>query len=100
MTSRAPRLQPVYASINKPLTVGGADRRMFFVALVLGAGTFTFFGSLLAGAVMFLALYVAARWMTAHDPQWLRIVLRSAAAPVRYDSAKLDAIRVLRRARR
>lgn len=100
MNPRAPRLQPVYASINKPLTIGGAERRLFFVALVLGAGTFTFFGSLLAGAAMFLALYAAARWMTAHDPQWLRIVLRSAAAAARYDSAKLDAIRVLRRARR
>jgi len=93
MSPVAPRLQPVYASINKPLTVGGTERRLFLVSLVLGAGTFTFFGSLLAGAVMFLALYFA-------DPQWLRIVLRSAAAPVHYDSAKLDAIRVLRRARR
>ena len=100
MTSQAPRLQPVYASINKPLTVGGTERRRFLVSLVLGAGTFTFFGSLLAGAVMFLTLYVAARWMTAHDPQWLRIVLRCAAAPVRFVSAKLDAIRVLRRVRR
>ena len=100
MNPRAPRLQPVYTSINKPLTIGGTERRLFLVALVLGAGTFTFFGSLLAGVVMFLALYLAARWMTAHDPQWLRIVLRSAAAPVRYDSARLDAIRVLRRVRR
>jgi hypothetical protein len=90
----------VYASINKPLTVGGTERRLFLVALVLGAGTFTFFGSLLAGVVMFLALYCAARWVTAHDRQWLKIVLRAAAAPVRYDSAKLDAIRVLRRVRR
>ncbi len=44
-----PRLQPVYASINTPLTIGGADRRLFFVALVVGGATFTFFGSLLAG---------------------------------------------------
>ena len=100
MNPPAPRLQPVYASINRALTIGGADRRMFFVALVLGAGTFTFFGSLLAGVVMFLALYLAARWITAHDLQFLRIVLRSSAAPVRYDSAKLDAIRILRRTHR
>jgi hypothetical protein len=49
---------------------------------------------------MFLALYVAARWMTQTDPQWLRIVLRSAAAPVRYDPAKLAAVRVIRSPRR
>ena len=30
------------------------------------------------------------------DPQWLRIVLRSAAAPVRYDPATLAAVVVIR----
>jgi hypothetical protein len=52
--------------------------------------------SLLAGLVMFLVLYLAARWMTQTDPQWLRIVLRSAAAPVRYDPATFAAVRVIR----
>ena len=98
--TKTPRLQPVYASINAPLTIGGAERRLFLLALVLGAGTFTFFGSLLAGLVMFLALYLAAQWLTAHDLQWLRIVLRSAAAPVRYDPAKLASVDVIRSARR
>jgi type IV secretory pathway TrbD component len=86
-----PRLQPVYASINRPLTIGGADRRLFFVALVIGGATFTLFGSLLAGIVMFLTLYTAARFVTARDPQLIRIVLRSGAARPRYDPAKLRA---------
>jgi type IV secretory pathway TrbD component len=94
--TKALRLQPVYASINAPLTIGGAERRLFFLALVLGAGTFTFFASLFAGLVMYLALYLAARWMTQTDPQWLRIVLRSATAPVRYDPATLAAVNVTR----
>src|SRR5579864_5137693 len=98
--THGPHLQPVYASINAPLTIGGAERRLFLLALVLGAGTFTFFGSLLAGVVMFLTLYGAARQMTQVDPQWLRIVLRSATASVRYDPAKLDAIPVVRSVRR
>lgn len=85
---KTPRLQPVSRAMNKPLTIGGADRRLFLLALVLGAGTFTFFGSLLAGLVMFLALYVAARTITRLDPQLLRILLRSAHAAVRYDPAK------------
>ena len=79
-----PRLQPVYASINRPLTIGGADRRLFFVALVVGGATFTLFGSLLGGLLMFLAL-AGARWVTQRDPQLLRIVLRSATARPRYD---------------
>jgi type IV secretory pathway TrbD component len=98
--AKTPRLQPVYASLNAPLTIGGAERRLFFLALVLGAATFTFFGSLLAGLVMFLALYLAARWTTQTDPQLLRIVLRSAAAHTRYDPAKLAPITVIRSARR
>src|SRR5438034_1391757 len=73
--TKGPRLQPVYVSINKPLTIGGADRRMFFVALIVGGATFTLFGSLLAGLLMFLALYLGARWVTERDPQLLRIVL-------------------------
>ena len=87
--TKGPRLQPVYVSINKPLTIGGADRRMFFVALIVGGATFTLFGSLLAGLLMFLALYLGARWVTQRDPQLLRIVLRSAAARPRYDPGKI-----------
>jgi type IV secretory pathway TrbD component len=94
--AKTPHLQPVYVSLNAPLTIGGAERRLFFLALVLGAATFTFFGSLLAGLVMFLALYLAARWTTQTDPQLLRIVLRSAGARTRYDPAKLDPITVTR----
>src|ERR1700730_9665475 len=98
--TKTPRLQPVYVSLNAPLTIGGAERRLFFLALVLGAATFTFFASLLAGLVMFLALYLAARWTTQIDRQLLRIVLRSAGARVRYDPAKLDPLTVIRRSRR
>ena len=95
----SPRLRPVYASVNRPLTIGGADRRLFFVALVVGGGTFTLFGSLLAGLLMFLALYLGARWATQRDPQLLRIVLRSATARPRYDPAKLAYLSVRRRYR-
>ena len=91
-----PRLHPVYASINRPLTVGGADRRLFFVALVVGGATFTLLGSLITGIVMFLALHLGARWVTQRDPQLLRIVLRSARARRRYDPAKLEYISIRR----
>jgi type IV secretory pathway TrbD component len=92
-----PRLQPVYASVNTPLTIGGADRRLFFVALVMGGATFTMLGSLLAGLLMGLALYLGARWVTQRDPQLLRIVFRSATARPRYDPGKLAPLTVRRR---
>ena len=81
-------VHPVYKSINRPLTIGGAERRLFFLALVMGAATFNFFGSLVSGAAMFLALYAGARWATVTDPQILRIVLNSAKFNARYDPAK------------
>jgi type IV secretory pathway TrbD component len=96
----SPRLQSVYASVNTPLTIGGADRRLFFVALVVGGATFTLFGSLLAGLLMFLALYLGARWVTQRDPQLLRIVLRSATARRRYDPGKFEYLTVVGKDRR
>jgi type IV secretory pathway TrbD component len=84
-----PILHPVFRTMNTPLTIGGADRRLFLVALVIGAATFNFFASLLGGLAMFVALYAAARWVTATDPQLLRIVLNSARWHSTYDAAKL-----------
>jgi type IV secretory pathway TrbD component len=98
MTS--PRLQPVYASVNRPLTIGGADRRLFFVALVVGGATFTLFGSLLAGLLMFLGLYATARWITQRDPQLLRIVLRSGTTRSWYDPGKASGLTTRDRGRR
>ena len=92
-----PRLHPVYSSINRPLTIGGAERRLFFVAVGAGGATFTLFGSLLGGVLMTAALYGGARWVTERDPALLRIVLRSAAARRRYDPGKLARVTVRRR---
>ncbi len=91
-----PRVRPVYTSMNRPLTIGGADRRLFFAALVVGGATFTFFGSLLTGLLMFAALFAAARWMADRDPRLLEIVLRSAHAHRRYDPGKFHYISVKR----
>ena len=85
--------------MNKPLTIWGAERKLFFLALVTGGATFNFFGSLLGGLLMFLSLYLFARWATVTDPQVLRILLNSSKLKVRYDPAKRAAF-TLRRIRR
>lgn len=85
-----PALHRVYASLNKPLTIWGAERRLFFLALVIGGATFNMFGSLAGGVLMFAALYTFARWATATDPQILRIVLNASRFRARYDPAKRD----------
>ena len=64
------RCHRVYKSVNKPLTVWGAERRLFFLALVISAASFNFFGSLmsvnylLAGTVSSNPiLFVLATWL-------------------------------------
>jgi type IV secretory pathway TrbD component len=81
----------VYRSINKPLTICGVERRLFFLALVMGAAMFNFFASLTSGVVMFAFLYAFGRWATATDPEILRIVLNSARCRPLYDPLKRDA---------
>jgi|SRR5581483_4129047 len=84
-----PIVHRVYTSINRPLTIWGADRRFFFLALIIGAAAFNFFGSLLLGIVMFLALYGLARWTMVVDPQLPRVLLNAGRYHRQYDPLKL-----------
>jgi type IV secretory pathway TrbD component len=89
--ANAPEYRPVYRALHRPLTVCGVDRRLFFLALLVGAATFNLFYSFAAGCVLFTVLYVFAWWSTSRDPQMLQILLRSGQARTRYDAAKPDA---------
>jgi type IV secretory pathway TrbD component len=84
------QVHPVYRAINKPLTIWGAERRLFFLALIMGGATFNFFGSLLSGVVMFVGLFLAGRWATVKDVQMLRILLNSAKYKTQYDPGKRE----------
>jgi len=83
-----PEFRTVYRALHRPLTVCGVDRRLFFLALLVGAATFNLFYSFLAGCLLFAVLYAFAWWSTAHDPQMLQILLRSGTARTRYDAAQ------------
>jgi len=82
------KVHRVYRSINKPLTVWGVERRLFFLAVIMGGATFNFFNSLVGGLIMFGALYTFARWATGSDPEILRVLLNSAKFRLRYDPAQ------------
>ena len=47
---------------RQTLTVCGVDRRLFFLALLLGAATFNLFYSFVAGCLVFVALYAFGFW--------------------------------------
>lgn len=82
------RMNLVYKALNKPLTILGAERKLFFVALIMGGATFNLFGSLLGGLLIFGSLFLMAQWATWTDPQILRILLNSSKFRREYDPAK------------
>ena len=87
---KEPVFHPVYRSLNRPLTILGAERRLFFLALAMGGGAFNLFGSLLTGLLMFAVLYAFGRSATVADPRILRILLNSSKFRARYDPAKVQ----------
>ena len=89
-----PVIRPLYRAVNKPLTILGVERRLFFVAMVAGAGVFAALSSLLGAIAMFAGLFLFGRWATQADPQILTIYFNSSSFRLRYDAAKYTPIRV------
>ena len=88
--SEGPTYRPVCKALHRPLTLCGIDRRLFFLALLLGAATFNLFYSFLAGLIVFAGLYGFGLWATHRDPEMLRILFASSRARRRYDPGKHD----------
>jgi type IV secretory pathway TrbD component len=83
--ANAKRINLVHRSLSRPLTILGAERKLFFFAMCLGAGTFNLLNSLLGGVLIFLVLYLFTRWATKTDPQILRFLLTAATLRNQYD---------------
>lgn len=90
------RINTVHRSLSKPLTILGAERKLFFFAMCVGAGTFNLLDSLAGGALMFLLLYMVARWATKTDPQILRFLLTATKLRTQYDPAKFGPVLIRR----
>lgn len=82
------RQNKVFKAMNRPLTVLGAERRLFFVALVSGAAIFSLMHSLLGGILLFVVGVIAARRATKYDVEILRVLLNSSKFRRRYDAMK------------
>ena len=87
-TPTGPTLRVTHKTLHRTLTIFGVDRRLFFLAMLLGAATFNLFYSFLAGLVMFVAFYGFAWWTTQRDPEMLKILLSSSRARRRFDPAR------------
>ena len=90
------RINKIQRSLSRPLTILGAERKLFFFAMCMGAATFNMLSSLLGGILMFFLLYLAARLATNTDPQILRFLLSAAKFKTQYDPSKLSPITIRR----
>jgi len=84
------RANRVYKVMNRPLTILGAERRLFFVALLSGAGVFNLLHSLVGGILLFIVALIAAQQATKYDTEILRVLLNSAKFKPRYDPMKWE----------
>ena len=88
------RTNRVYKVMNRPLTILGAERRLFFVALLAGAGIFNLVHSLAGGVLLFVVGLIAAQRATKYDAGILRILLNSANFKSRYDPMKWEPLEI------
>lgn len=88
------RVNAVVKAMNRPLTVLGAERRLFFVALISGGSIFSLLHSLLGGIGLFIVGVSIARIATKHDVEILRVLFNSARFRRRYDPMKWEPIEV------
>jgi type IV secretory pathway TrbD component len=98
-TAAGGRVNKVYKAMNRPLTVMGAERRLFFVALISGGAVFSVLHSLVGGIALFVTGVVIARRATKYDVEILRVLFNSSKFRRRYDPMKFEPteIRIARR---
>src|ERR1700728_1260501 len=97
--SAVDRVSPVFKAMNRPLTVLGAERRLFFVALISGGAIFSLLHSLFGGIALFVVGVVIPRRATKYDVEILRVLFNSGKFRRRYDPMKRESteIRIARR---
>jgi type IV secretory pathway TrbD component len=84
------RQNKVFKAMNRPLTVLGAERRLFFVALISGGAVFSLLHSLLGGIGLFIVGTVVARAATKRDIEIIRVLFNSTKFRRRYDPIKWE----------
>ena|SRR6202158_2900987 len=89
-SQRDARRNKVFKAMNRPLTVLGAERRLFFVALITGGAIFSMLHSLLGGIGLFIVGVIIARIVTKHDVEILWILFNSTKFRKRYDPMKWE----------
>ncbi len=84
------RNNPVYKTLNKPLTIMGVERTLFATALFTGGGFQVLFSTFLGAIVIFGILLSLARIATRRDPKMLVFIIQAMSRTFRaeYDPSK------------
>ena len=92
------RSNPVYKTLNKPLTIMGIERSAFFTSLCTGAGFQVLFSSLLGAIAIFAILLYLARLVTHKDPKMLLFIGQAVFGKFRayYDPGKYKPLAIRR----
>jgi len=93
-SQRDARRNKVFKAMNRPLTVLGAEWRLFFVALITGGAIFSMLHSQLGGIGLFIVGVIIARIATKHDVEIPRILFNSTKFRRRYDPMKREPIEI------
>jgi type IV secretory pathway VirB3-like protein len=90
MTETTRRSNPVYKTLNKPLTIMGVERTLFATALFAGGGFQVLFSSFIGAIVIFAILLSLARIATRRDPKMLVFIIQAIGRTFRaeYDPCK------------
>ncbi len=92
------RRNPVYKTLNKPLTIMGIERSAFFIALMVSAGFHTLFSSFLGAILIFAILLYFARLATYKDPMMLIFIVQAMTGTFKaqYDPCKYKPLTIRR----
>ncbi|HLJ28368.1 MAG TPA: VirB3 family type IV secretion system protein [Candidatus Angelobacter sp.] len=84
------RTNPVYKTLNRPLTIMGVERTLFATALFTGGGFQVLFSSFVGAIVIFAILLSLARMATRRDPKMLVFIIQAMGRTFRaeYDPCK------------
>jgi len=92
------RTNPVYKTLNKPLTIMGIERTAFATALFASAGFQVLFSSFFGAIAMFAVLLYFARLLTYKDPMMLLFIVQAMTGAFKsyYDPCKYTVLTIRR----
>ncbi len=77
-----------HPQLSQPLAIAGVERTLFILIATVSYAVFTILSDAVTALVLFGALYLAGRWVTAADPAMIRVVRANLTARPRYDPGR------------